>query len=87
MKRIAQQLAPFLESSRPQITETQVDGDTARVLAIVQWVALKPSGATVVELPATFYLEREPSGDWKLANNSFLDYRLRIQQEADKAGN
>ena len=82
VEALARELASFLTSSRPDITETQVSGSgkAARVLASVQWVAFTPSGARVVELPATFYLQRADNGGWKLTDNSFLDYRLKLQR-------
>jgi hypothetical protein len=74
-------LSSFLTSARPQIEETDATGRSARVLSTIQWVAFKPSGTTVVELPVSFYLV-ERGGKWKLASDAFLANRLQAQQPA-----
>jgi len=85
VQRLARDLSPFVRSSQPQIEEVHVTGSSARIFADVQWAAFKPTGASVVELPVTFSLVRRAAG-WKLAENDFLEYRLKLQRRQEDTG-
>jgi hypothetical protein len=65
-------------SARPILVEVQENGDTATVLTLLESVVENPNGRSdKVRKPRAFNLVRE-DGEWKLADNMFIDRQARI---------
>jgi hypothetical protein len=83
-------LNPPLSASRPSIVDTDETSSAAKLYVIVQTLPLQPSGqirgggTRAVEIPVVFRLVKQ-GGAWKLADNSYIDQRVRAQEAATKA--
>jgi hypothetical protein len=65
-------------TARPLLVEVDEQGDTATVLTLLESVVENPNGrADKVRRPRGFNLVRD-GGEWKLADNLFLDRQARI---------
>jgi hypothetical protein len=83
-------LNPPLSASRPSIVDTVQTDKAAKLYVIVQTLPLQASGQVrgggtrAVEIPVVFRLVKQ--GDtWKLADNSYIDQRIRSQEAAANA--
>jgi hypothetical protein len=83
-------LSPPLSASRPSVIDTSQTGNASKLYVIVQTLPLAATGAVrggrtrAVETPVVFRLVKQ-GGDWKLADNSYIDQRTRAQEEAANA--
>jgi hypothetical protein len=83
-------LAPPLSASRPSVVDIDETDKSAKLYVIVQTLPLRATGQVqrggtrAVETPVVFRLVKQ--GDaWKLADNSYIDQRVRAQEQASRA--
>ena len=81
-------LYPSVSASRPVIVDSELTHDTAKLYVILQTLPLDFSGqvrrnTSDTEVPIVFRLVRQ-GGEWKLADNGYIDQRIRIQEQAAK---
>jgi hypothetical protein len=73
--------------SRPHLVATQVDGDHAVVNVLLENQADNPNGRVdKTQVARGFNLVRE-DGEWKLAENMYLERGVRVQKEFIRAAN
>lgn len=77
-------LSAFFVGARPVISQTDIRGERARVLALVQSATFAEGKGYVSETPTTFQLAREDGG-WRLADDRFMASRRQAQEAAERA--
>ena len=82
-------LYPPVSASRPSVVDSNVTNTTAKLYVIIQTLPLDSSGQVrsgtrAIEVPVVFRLVKQ-DGSWKLADNGYIDQRVRAQDEAAAA--